>query len=303
MPKISKEIISLRKNDQKYRMKWLKLNAKGEQETEKFKKITEKLINIDRSNTARMEEIVEKHGWPTFEKVGEEASNVAWLIVQHADRNPFFQEKCLELMEQALKEHQINPSNYAYLYDRVQLAKGEKQLYATQSTTNHNINAKIAGFQPIEDESNVQKRREEMNIEQHIEHYALSLNFDYRVPSEQEAVEKAKKFEDAYKIHIQRAKEAMDQGNYEAAALHYLNALNSDGYTKAEDYVEAARAMSLAKHDEIGLASFYLIKAAFKGYPEIAQVDQDPDFNYLKTESPDFWEHDLMKVIHTAQKQ
>ncbi|MEO0573046.1 MAG: DUF6624 domain-containing protein [Bacteroidota bacterium] len=302
LPKISKEIIKLRNTDQKYRMKWIKLNSAGQQGTEEFEDITTELIAIDRSNTERMQEIVDTHGWPTYEKVGEAASNAAWLLVQHADRNPFFQEKCLPLLREALDENQINPSNYAYLYDRVQIAKGEKQRYATQSTTNHNINATTATFQPIEDEANVQKRRDAMHIEQHVEHYALSLNFDYRVPSKQEAIERASAIKASYKLNISKAKEAMNNGNYAEASSSYIKALYADGYTQSKDYVEAARAMSLSKHKEVGLATFYLLRAAFRGYDSISVVDAHSDFDYLKEENRDFWENDLMKAIELSKK-
>jgi len=279
-------------------MKWVELSQKGKQGTKKYEKVLDKLIEIDRSNTARMEEIVSKYGWPTFEKVGEEASNVAWLIVQHADRNPFFQERCLKLLEKELENKQINPSNYAYLYDRVQLARGDKQLYATQSTTNSNINAKVAGFQPIEDEANVQKRREEMNIKQHIEHYALSLNFNYTLPSKEEAIKRAKGYKVSYKKNIEFAKAAMAKKDYKKAADFYIVALYSDGYTNAEDCVEAARALSLSNPEDIGMGSSYLMKAIFKGYKNIDEFNVNPDFKNLKESTPDYWENDLMKVVN-----
>ncbi|MEM8565377.1 MAG: DUF6624 domain-containing protein [Bacteroidota bacterium] len=297
LPEISKQIIQMGKNDQKYRMKWMELNTKGEQDTEKYRKVTRKLIEIDRSNTARMEEIIDEHGWPTYAKVGEEASNIAWLIVQHADRNPFFQEKSLLLLGNEVDKGQINPSNYAYLYDRVQIARGERQRYGTQSTTNHNVNSKTAGFQPIEDESNVQKRRDAMNIPQHIEHYALSLNFHYSIPSKMEALENEKKLKKFYERNVKKAREANLNGDYEAAVNFYRRALSCYGHISSEDFVEAARAMSLSKDKEVGLATFYLLNAAFKGYEGIGKIDSNPDFQFLKEENLDFWEYDLMRII------
>ncbi|MBW1296762.1 DUF6624 domain-containing protein [Aquimarina litoralis] len=298
LPKISKEIISLRKNDQKYRNKYIELHRKGKKGTKKYNEVVEKLIAIDESNTARMEAIVDQYGWPTFDKVGEEASNIAWLLVQHADRNPFFQEKCLKLIKEALDKKLINPSNYAYLYDRVQLARGEKQLYATQSSTNHNMNEEKTYFQPIADESKVQERREQMNIEQHIAHYALSLNFEYTVPSEKEAVERAKEFENSYNLHIKKARQAMLDKQYLEAADFFIIALKSDGYTKAEDYVEAARAISLSKHKDMGAVSYYyLLKAVFKGYKNVDEFTTNPDFENLKQANLEFWDNVLMKNI------
>ncbi len=68
---------------------------------------------IDIRNTARMKEIIDRFGWPTSKMVGDEASQAAWLIVQHADLDPEFQKECLSLMkicydsdpEPTLEEH------------------------------------------------------------------------------------------------------------------------------------------------------------------------------------------------------
>src|SRR5688572_19599729 len=45
----------------------------------------------DTARTARMKEILEKHGWPTFDLVGEDGEDAAWAIVQHSDQDPAFQ--------------------------------------------------------------------------------------------------------------------------------------------------------------------------------------------------------------------
>jgi hypothetical protein len=47
--------------------------------------------SIDLANTQRMKEIVEQMGWPTRSKVGGHASEMAWLLVQHADHDRAFQ--------------------------------------------------------------------------------------------------------------------------------------------------------------------------------------------------------------------
>ncbi len=44
------------------------------------------LMSIDRANTARMRQIITVHGWPGHAMVGEDGSNAAWLLVQHATR-------------------------------------------------------------------------------------------------------------------------------------------------------------------------------------------------------------------------
>ena len=259
LPEISKEIIAMRDEDQKYRWKHIKLIKKGKTNSKKSKRIAKKLTTIDRNNTARISAIVEQYGWPTYELVGERGSNCAWLVVQHADRNPLVQMYCLPLLKEAVDRQQANPSNYAYLYDRVQIAKGEKQLYATQSTTNNGL--KTGYFQPIEDESNVQKRRTEMKVSllgltdgppknQTIEAYAEALGFKYEVPSKEEAIQRDKAWAKAYQKNIELALQAMKRKDFSAAVEHYYKALESNGHIKTEDYVELARALSLSNHED-----------------------------------------------------
>lgn len=37
------------------------------------------------AHTARLKELIKENGWPRLSKVGAEASQAAWLLVQHAD--------------------------------------------------------------------------------------------------------------------------------------------------------------------------------------------------------------------------
>lgn len=65
--------------------------------------------------------MLDGRGWFRDDKDGQGAANDAWLIAQHADRNPDFQEKALKLIEAELEAPGVSKSNYAYLYDRVQM--------------------------------------------------------------------------------------------------------------------------------------------------------------------------------------
>jgi hypothetical protein len=116
--------------------------------------------SIDEENTVYLETVVKASGWPTISAVGPEASQAAWLLVQHADHRPDFQVHCLELMK-ALPEGEISPRNIAYLEDRVRVAKGEPQLYGTQ------FYKEGGHFEPrlIEDEAHLEERRAAMGLE------------------------------------------------------------------------------------------------------------------------------------------
>lgn len=303
---ISKELVTMREEDQRYRLKFVKLIKKGKVNSKRYKRTSKKLKSIDRKNTARLREIVERYGWPTYDLVGEKASNCAWLIVQHADMNPLVQMYCLPLLKEAVDKEQANPSNYAYLYDRVQIALGERQLYATQSTTNNGL--KTGYFQPIEDESNVQKRRNQMEVallgitsgspsnSNTVEAYAEALGFKYEVPSKEEAMKKDEAWGEAYKESIDKAYQAMNIEDYSTAADHFYKALESHGYIQTEDFVGLARALSISKHKNSSSGFYYLIRAAARGWKGINVFDSHQDFKNIKLANPEGWK-DLMAVV------
>jgi hypothetical protein len=110
-------------------------------------------------NTKWLKGVVERHGWPTNRLVGADGARAAWLLVQHADADPEFQRRCLELMAK-LPKNEVSQSNLAYLTDRVLLAEGKKQLFGTQFTA---VDGKWKP-RPLEDEANVDKRRAEAGL-------------------------------------------------------------------------------------------------------------------------------------------
>ena len=149
-----------------------------EEPTEAFKAIADELMqmsevdqqmrkrrqwdaSIDVANTRRMKQIVEQIGWPTRSKVGKNASERAWLLVQHADHDRAFQQRCLDLMK-AQAAGEVSPVNMAYLEDRVRVGEGRPQIYGTQFYTDEAGNL---GPQPIEDPDHVDERRQAVGLQ------------------------------------------------------------------------------------------------------------------------------------------
>lgn len=116
---------------------------------------------VDRRNTERLKTIVDKIGWPSISKVGNEGSSNAWLLVQHADHDPEFQKRCLELMKSE-PEGEISKHDIAYLEDWIAIRDGRCQIYGTHFSIN--FDGQLEPL-PIEDPDNVDKRREEMGLE------------------------------------------------------------------------------------------------------------------------------------------
>lgn len=116
--------------------------------------------NIDGENTEFMKKVIDRHGWPGKSLVGEEAANAAWLLVQHADADREFQNRCLGLIKTAFEKGDVTGQQVAYLTDRVLVAQGRKQIYGTQFRM---VDGEMQPA-PIEDETGVDARRKEVGL-------------------------------------------------------------------------------------------------------------------------------------------
>lgn len=119
------------------------------------------IMLIDWDNTTWMIQVIEKHGWPGRAMVGRNGAQAAFLLVQHADRDPAFQRRCLDLLTEAYEKGDASADQVAYLTDRVLLAEGKPQVYGTQFET---LNGKLQP-RPIENETEVDQRRAAMGLE------------------------------------------------------------------------------------------------------------------------------------------
>jgi hypothetical protein len=130
-------------------------------ETGKMKEFMMEALQKDSLNQVFLDSVITLYGrWPGYHIVGEEGDRAAWFIVQHADRNITFQEKCLPLLVQAFEQENTYPHNVAYLYDRIMINKGLQQRYATQLRI---IDGQVI-FINLEDEKNVDYYRHCFNL-------------------------------------------------------------------------------------------------------------------------------------------
>ncbi|MCH5715585.1 hypothetical protein [Niabella hibiscisoli] len=73
--------------------------------------------------------------------------------------------KGIEVDEQASKKHNANPNNYAYLYDRVKVNAGEKQLFGTQVTYEVETTGRAIPKIGLADSANIDKLRKAYNLD------------------------------------------------------------------------------------------------------------------------------------------
>lgn len=122
---IAEIIIDLGNNDLEFREKLVQKGQLGEG----YNKGMEELHN---RNAKVLNDIIDTIGYPTPDKVGKEASEAAWLVIQHSIGQPTFMRKCAALLEDAVRKNKVSPKNLAYLTDRIAVSEGKPQLYGTQ---------------------------------------------------------------------------------------------------------------------------------------------------------------------------
>ncbi len=122
---IAREIIKLKDKDLELRNRLILEEQLGDGYNMAMEKLHNKHAEI-------LNKIVNSIGYPTIDKVGEEASKAAWLVIQHAIGKPTFMKKCAKLLEKAVKEQKASPVNLAYLLDRIAVFEGKAQTFGTQ---------------------------------------------------------------------------------------------------------------------------------------------------------------------------
>jgi hypothetical protein len=124
--------------------------------------------SIDDDNTRWLVSLLASLGWPGRTLVGEEAAQAAWLLAQHADRDPIQQRAFLNALRAAVIRGEAPAAHLAYLEDRVRVNAGQPQLYGTQFT----VTGGTLGPCPIEDPGRLDERRAQAGLEPFAHHQA-----------------------------------------------------------------------------------------------------------------------------------
>ncbi|WP_339654361.1 DUF6624 domain-containing protein [uncultured Maribacter sp.] len=127
---------------------------------EEWKKIKD---SVFRTHEKRLQQIFKNIGFAGYDLVGEEGSRNFFLMVQHSDHNPVFQNRVLEKMKIEVDKSNASSSSYGLLVDRVNLNTGKAQIYGTQVT--YNMNTGQAYPKKMEDSVNVNERRISIGLE------------------------------------------------------------------------------------------------------------------------------------------
>lgn len=156
-PQLREELLKRLAADQKMRME-INQKYKGGPPPE----ILETLTKLDEENAAWIKQTMQKHGWLGAGLVGIDGAQASFILVQHAVDDQEFQKQALELLEKAVRDGEAFPVQLAFLTDRVRLAQGRPQVYGTQTRVTKDGKFEVP---PIEDETNVDRRRAEVGLE------------------------------------------------------------------------------------------------------------------------------------------
>jgi hypothetical protein len=180
---VRRELVRIGEDDQKRRQEMMGLmdrvaGSDSEKLAKKWKQAVDRQNELDGKNRQRLDEIVKEHGWPKRSVFGDEAIGVAFLIVQHAELD--YQKKYLPLIKEAVAQKEARRSDLAMLEDRILTREGKKQVYGTQLRLNQTTQR--MELYPIEDEANVDTRREAAGLEPLAEYLKRVFGIDYAPP-------------------------------------------------------------------------------------------------------------------------
>lgn len=173
------ELKVIGEKDQRYRRLMQEVEEEYGSGSEEMQDLWQKQHEFDSLNLVRIKEIIDEYGYPGKSLVGYH-SGVAFLVIQHSDLET--QETYLPILQEAAEAGEMRWSSLALLIDRIRMGNGEKQLYGSQITQNDQGELVVY---PIEDEANVNKRREEVGL-QPLEDYVKYWDIIYVPKSEEE---------------------------------------------------------------------------------------------------------------------
>jgi hypothetical protein len=166
------ELLAILKSDQDDRHQIGEVEKKFGRDSKEVRALWAKIERQDAANLAKVAAMLDRTGWVGPDRVGAEASQAIFLVIQHADLKA--QQKYLPLMRKAVKAKQAEGSELAMLEDRVALGEGRRQLYGTQiGRKSENGDYYVS---PLEDPDHVDQRRAEVNLTplaDYVKHWGL----------------------------------------------------------------------------------------------------------------------------------
>jgi hypothetical protein len=154
LPNLKTQLEQMGTADQGVRNRLMPFLKTGDLQSNEFAAVAQDMARIDAENLTKLEQIIEKYGWPDMRVVGPDASNAAFLILQHGPSTA--QQKLLPNFREAVASGKARPDHLAMLEDRVRTSEGKRQLYGTQVDVGTDGKPRLS---PVEDPQNLDARR------------------------------------------------------------------------------------------------------------------------------------------------
>jgi hypothetical protein len=151
---ISEEILHMMREDQAVREV---LVSTGEL----FQGYSPTMEKTHLKHAQQLKDLIEKNGFPTIDKVGEDAAGAAMRLILHAISWPEFMREMETITVDLVKTGKVPKPYVAMLMDRIRFYENRKQIYGTNSDWDDNGILRVTD---VEDEKNLNARRKEMDL-------------------------------------------------------------------------------------------------------------------------------------------
>lgn len=163
----AEKLLRMRDLDQAPRMAMTRIDPRklpAEDRDAAFKIVSGQIRAIDAANQKALLEMLPPEGWFTIGTYGREASQAAFMIVQHA--NPELWRRFLPVLEPLAAKGEISGGDYALMYDRLATTEGRPQRYGSQMKCE---NGRFVPF-PVEDPDRIEQRRAALGMRPYAEY-------------------------------------------------------------------------------------------------------------------------------------
>ncbi len=160
--RIKTDLEEIRSLDQKLRLQLDSLVRKGgiDWNDPKVKRLLPQMARQDSLNLKYVAGMLDQYGWPGQDKVGVQANEAVFLVIQHAEHEVI--RRYFPLLAQSCETGRSPRRFYATMLDRLLVEEKQDQVFGTQISTERK-EGKYQPF-PIADEADVDKRRSEVGL-------------------------------------------------------------------------------------------------------------------------------------------
>ena len=158
---IKQELLVIHKEDQDIRHEWIAALNHPTPSTKTIDSLGKIMETKDSVNIIHVSRILDDYGWLGKDKIGPDANQTLFLVVQHSDLE--IQQKYLPMIRKASLVGDASKSHLALLEDRVALREGKMQIYGSQ--VGQFFGSKEYYILPLKDPETVDVRRAEVGLQ------------------------------------------------------------------------------------------------------------------------------------------